>query len=292
MRVIDFKLDSRRVEIHEIPIDLQESEPWWLAEKRVPLDLEKTTFRIMSIFLRAQPVVKVFGKRAEEITQVVLRSEPTEVEWGPEMVEDFIPIHLSWKLCGVKDEVYIPDAVINFKAGNLDENDSEGGSIEEGEEPGRLKLINLPAGTKLVCTKTIAWDDLHSNNFYVECDATIYSANGDQRIIVLTQDTQINCDTFWPVENGVLEATSFEQLDTLHSCSLPYKPEGPVPEIGPYSEDMDLKFLESHVRSYFDFRVYLFMMSHLKEEQRPQNPMINKMTEHIEACKEFIASRQ
>jgi len=281
MRVIDFKLDSRRVELHEIPIDLQESEPWWLAEKIVPLDLEKTTFRIMSIFLRAQPVVKVFGKRAEEITQVVLRSEPNEVEWGPEMVEDFIPIHLSWKLCGVKDEVYIPDAFINFKAENLDENDSESSSIEEGNEPGRLKLINVPAGTKLVCDKKLAWDSLHSNNFYVESDATRYVANGNQRVLVLTEDTQMNCDTFWPVEDGVLEATSFEQLDNLHSSSLPYKPDGPKPEFGPYAEKLDLKLLEDCLNATFDFEAYLFMISHLKEEERPQNPTVEKLNQTI-----------
>jgi len=291
MRVFDLDLESGKVEVHEISMDMQTSEPWWLAEKRLPLDLEKTTFRIISIFLVAQPVVKVFGKRAEEITQVVLRNEPNKVQWGPELVEDFLPVHLSWKLCGVRDSVYIPDAFKRSKSSNPEDVDSDSSS-EEGEEPGRLKLINVPAGTKLVCDKNLAWDSLHSTNFYVEGDATRYVANGNQRVIVLTEDTQMNCDTFWPSENGVLEATSFEQLDNLHSSSLPYKPDGPKPELGPYAENLDLKLLEDCLNATFDFEVYLFMISHLKEEERPRNPTVEKLNQTIQTCKEIIASRQ
>lgn len=41
MRVFDLDLESGKVEVHEISMDMQTSEPWWLAEKRLPLDLEK-----------------------------------------------------------------------------------------------------------------------------------------------------------------------------------------------------------------------------------------------------------
>lgn len=284
MRVYDLDLDSRKLEVHEIAIDMEVNEPWALAEKRRPLDLEKTTFRILSIFMVSQPEIKIFGKRADEITQIVLRSEKTEVEWGPNQVEDWLPIHLRWKLCGVKDQIYVLDAFVPEKTEESEE--------IPGEEPGRLVLVTIPAGTKLVAEKKISWDSLHSNNFYVESDATKYAADGGQRVIVLSEDMQFNADTFWPGENTVLEATSYKQLDELYSVSRLYAPKEPKPSLGPHVEELDFDSIASVVEETFGVKFFMFMISNLTEDQRPCNPATKRLNEEIEEIKQFIASAQ
>lgn len=217
----------------------------------MPLDPEKTVFRIVSIFMVSQPEVRVFGPLADKIGNIHLHVEKIQVPWGPDFVDGFIPVSISWSQDGIDHQLYIPDVEVEDPDTPEDE--------EETKARDNLRPARLLAGARLVMLHKINWQSLHENNLYVEGEATQYAADANSRLIILSEDADLNRDISWPLQS-VFEATSFAQLDKLYTNSQPYRPIDPKPKLGANQLNFPMRVFDNQTP---EAALIQFIISHM-----------------------------
>ncbi len=228
MIVLDYDVDTGKVEFQRDSIDFQASEVWKKANKNWPLSEGQTIVRITQIMGVVSPEARSLGAKADQIMDLQLKCQ---LNREPEHQFDFqateFPYYLSFNLDDKRTEVYLWDHLPS--------------DVEDGKpnETNGKTYKTVPAGTKLIFDAEPFWVDRESNNFYLETDAVKFAANlASSKFIILSEDTEMidfeNEIIMNPGEKRYFivpgyEPTSFAQLAKLIENAQPYAGDASIP---------------------------------------------------------------